>query len=46
MGIAGRKSSIGTLDTQDSVLRNLNATDPGGDGRAMGDYQRARELCD
>lgn len=43
-GLAAGKSSIGTLDTQDFVLRNLSSK-PDKDNRAGGDYQRAADLC-
>ncbi|TVY91560.1 Uncharacterized protein LAWI1_G003593 [Lachnellula willkommii] len=40
-GMSAGKTSMGTLDTQDFVLRNdINSTTP------WGDYERARDLCD
>ncbi|TVY24562.1 Uncharacterized protein LHYA1_G006282 [Lachnellula hyalina] len=40
-GMSAGKTSMGTLDTQDVVLRNnTNSTTP------WDDYQRARDLCD
>ncbi|TVY38077.1 Uncharacterized protein LOCC1_G006606, partial [Lachnellula occidentalis] len=40
-GMSAGKTSMGTLDTQDVVLRNnTNLTSP------QGDYKRARDLCD
>jgi len=41
-GTAAGKSSLGTLDTQDLVLRNL--TDPD-DEQPMNDFQRGMDLC-
>ena len=45
-GMSAGKTSMGTLDTQDRVLCNLSSEAPGnGRGGAMGDYQRATQMC-
>ncbi|ORY58538.1 uncharacterized protein BCR38DRAFT_447590 [Pseudomassariella vexata] len=41
-GMSAGKSYMGTLDTQDLILRLLNNTDKG----ALRELERARELCD
>jgi hypothetical protein len=42
-GMSAGKTSMGTLDTQDFVLRNNS---DGHERPALDDYRRARELCD
>ncbi|PMD62311.1 uncharacterized protein K444DRAFT_610387 [Hyaloscypha bicolor E] len=42
-GMSAGKTTMGTLDTQDSLLRNM--TDDDG-GPAFGDFRRGQDLCD
>lgn len=42
-GMSAGKTNMGTLDTQDFVLRNKTNGD---DGRGHGDFTRAQDLCD
>jgi hypothetical protein len=42
-GMSAGKTTMGTLDTQDYLLRNM--TD-GDDGPAFGDFRRGQDLCD
>jgi hypothetical protein len=42
-GMSAGKTNMGTLDTQDLLLRNNTG---GGDKPAWGDFERGRELCD
>lgn len=43
-GMSAGKTLNGTLDTQDMLIRNLSATEPGRPLR--GDYERAQDMCD
>ncbi|KAN0096666.1 hypothetical protein V8E51_015471 [Hyaloscypha variabilis] len=42
-GMSAGKTGMGTLDSQDFVLRNVSN---GGDGPVFGDFERGQDLCD
>ena len=42
-GMSAGKTAMGTLDSQDYILRNLSGDD---DGPIFGDFERGHDLCD
>lgn len=44
-GMSAGKTTIGTMDSQDYILRSMNTTESPDRGRAFGDYERGAQLC-